>query len=55
MEAAGNEGTWSPALIFLSSLMAGQASSSIIPVPVSAVSVCLAGTPVKQDEIVFMQ
>lgn len=53
-EAAGNKGSWSLALILLSSLMAGQVSSSIIPVPVSGVSVNLAGIPVKLDGIMCL-
>lgn len=51
MEAAGSKGSWSLTLIFLSSLMEGQVSSSIIPVLVSAVSVNFAGIPVNLDGI----
>lgn len=51
MEAAGSKGSWSLALIFLSSLMEGHVSRAIIPVPVSAVSVSLAGIPTKLDGI----
>lgn len=50
-EAAGSEGRWSLDLIFLSFLLEGKVSSSIIPVPVSAVSVNLAGIPMKPDGI----